>query len=902
MKLKKTVKKIAALGVGLGMMGATLLGAVATADLANYPSMFINTEGKFDGVFVVGKNAKAEDIIGQSLLASSIQSVAIKKVPIAGATATKTISGEKTEFGNKELYLNKSVGEVDSKFTDSDLPTLLKKGSYVDNEGVNKQTTDYEQKLYVPTHSEAKGQKDTLRIMHEQDDDAAPNSGVYLFIDDSSTYYTYNYTMKFDTPVLVDNTSSTSMSGDIEGTVMKIMGKDFTVVDIKYDTNDLKELKFLGGESVMWMSQGEKTTTSIDGTEHTIEMVDVTEVSTTGEITSCGFLVDGQSVWVDVGATETTSGVVIGVTDGKAIHSEKEDTDVCKVSIGAKIINIRDNAEIKIGDKKIRDVTDFYAMGYIDYNPQAANSAKMVQWGYAVNPDKDDLYLKAGDEMVDPVFGTIKIVFSELVEDAKEKIGVKTSGKTGEITFVNKDGKDIKINLKSSGDSSNIVYLGKTTTSTEVSDMMYLENTSCKATTSVSECKGAKFIVSAGSNCEAHLIRVSSIDLVDTKISFEDLTYGSETNDYDYTAGTAFDPGLSGVSDTIGMSVGATDINFTNLGTCYYKTSVNLLGDNLGSYLKMKTKNEGFVYLNYTSWAKAADASTQGNNFTHPRITNASFAEYYDTGSAIANSVFLGETNNQMLQVDFIYDTGSDNVLELVYDKSGLVLGTSDTKYAFAKNDMSDTDDDNRQTMTFKGTWVTIDDDSSKQSIVIEHPKRSTYGKVFFAATESAAEVSTAGTYTTEIQQIGVDQFKLDTEVADPTAVNVIAVGGPCANSVVSALMGNPADCVTAMGIEAGQGMLKLFEDATTAKIALVIAGQTAEDTRLASQMIANYGDYALKGDEVVAITVSASELSWKTKAEVAAAKAAAEAAAAAPVAEETVPAAGTTPAETTTG
>ena len=85
MNLKKTIKKVAALSIGVSMIGATLLGAMATADLGNFPTMFINDEGKFDGIFVVGKNAKAEDIIGQNMLVSALQSVAIKKTPIEGA-------------------------------------------------------------------------------------------------------------------------------------------------------------------------------------------------------------------------------------------------------------------------------------------------------------------------------------------------------------------------------------------------------------------------------------------------------------------------------------------------------------------------------------------------------------------------------------------------------------------------------------------------------------------------------------------------------------------------------------------------------------------------------------------------------------------------------------------------
>ncbi|MBS3122493.1 hypothetical protein J4434_06445 [Candidatus Woesearchaeota archaeon] len=898
MKLNKTVKKIAALSLGASMVGATLLGAMATADLGNFPSMFINADGKFDGVFVVGKNSKAEDIIGQNMLVSAVQVVAVKKTPIVGAAVTKTVS-DGYEIGNKDLYINKSVAAVDDKFTDSDLPTLLAEGTFIDNEGNNKGTDTYKQKITLPETTVPTGQAQTLRIVHEQDDDAAPNAGVYLFIKDSNTYYTYNYSLTFDSPINVDNSSSASMSADLEGTKIKILGKDYSIVDVKYTSSDMKEIKFLGGESLAWMSQGEKVTVKVSGTEHTVEMVDVTEVASSGEVTACGFLIDGQSAWIDKGTTETINGVVVGVTDGKAIHSEAQTTDVCQVAIGANSVLIRDNQEVKLNDEKISDVSNFYAIGYIEYALDGQEDWKSLS--YRVNPDEDKLYLSVGDEMVDPVFGAFKLVYNELVEGDKEKIEIKSSGKNAELKFLNKDSKEIKLDFKSSGDANNILYAGSTVTSTEVDDMIYFENTTCKGSSSVTECKGAKFLVSVGSNCEAHLIKVSNINTVDTKISFEDETYGTETNDYDYTAGTAFDPGLSGVSDTSALSftVSTTAINFTNLGSCY-TTDTTPVTNFTNPQVRMKTKNEGYVFINYSLSDQKGNNlyDTQGSNFTQPRINNISFAEYYDTGSAISNTVFIcGEssgacTNGHPLIVTPNYDSTSDNVLELAYDSRGLILGTSDTKYAFAKNDMSDTDDDNKQTLTFKGTWITLDDDSSKQSIVIEHPKVATYGRVFVAPTTATTAVSTAGTYTTEIQQIGVDQFKLDTEVTDVTAVNVVAVGGPCANSVVSALMGNPAECFTAMGIETGQGMIKLFEDATTGKVALVVAGQTAEDTRLASQMVANYASYALKGDEVVAITVNEAALSWKTKAELAAEAAAAPAPAVeeVPVVEETIP------------
>ena len=84
MEFKKAIKRIVALGTGASMVGATLFGAYA-ADLAQYPSQFIQ-DGKFTGVLVVGDKAAAEDVIGVSDIAVSLQFAATKPVAVGGST------------------------------------------------------------------------------------------------------------------------------------------------------------------------------------------------------------------------------------------------------------------------------------------------------------------------------------------------------------------------------------------------------------------------------------------------------------------------------------------------------------------------------------------------------------------------------------------------------------------------------------------------------------------------------------------------------------------------------------------------------------------------------------------------------------------------------------------------
>ena len=120
-----------------------------------------------------------------------------------------------------------------------------------------------------------------------------------------------------------------------------------------------------------------------------------------------------------------------------------------------------------------------------------------------------------------------------------------------------------------------------------------------------------------------------------------------------------------------------------------------------------------------------------------------------------------------------------------------------------------------------------------------------------------SSDVSVGGVVTEVVQKIDVGAVKLASEVTNPSANNLLLVGGPCANSVARQIMGvTSANC--AEGFTPGKAMIKLYEHAP-GKVAMVVAGATAVDTRRASQVVANYKDYAadLSGDEVEVTTVT---------------------------------------------
>ncbi|MBD3209544.1 hypothetical protein GF367_03955, partial [Candidatus Woesearchaeota archaeon] len=87
----------------------------------------------------------------------------------------------------------------------------------------------------------------------------------------------------------------------------------------------------------------------------------------------------------------------------------------------------------------------------------------------------------------------------------------------------------------------------------------------------------------------------------------------------------------------------------------------------------------------------------------------------------------------------------------------------------------------------------------------------------------------------------------------------LIAVGGPCVNTVAMDLMGDPEVCTE--GFSEGKAKIKLWESQN----AIMVAGMLAEDTTGAAQVLAAYEDYDLSGDEVEVITTDLTDLEVNT-------------------------------------
>jgi hypothetical protein len=150
-------------------------------------------------------------------------------------------------------------------------------------------------------------------------------------------------------------------------------------------------------------------------------------------------------------------------------------------------------------------------------------------------------------------------------------------------------------------------------------------------------------------------------------------------------------------------------------------------------------------------------------------------------------------------------------------------------------------DDDNDQTFAGyneSGVMITRDNgdsDTSKEvTMAVPESQREALIYVTSGATESASSTASGDMVAVEI----VDATKLDSEVSDVTAQNLIVIGGPCANTAAAALLGSSAENC-AEGFMPGTARV-VFKEHANGNVAMLVAGYSGDDTRLAGRVIAH--------------------------------------------------------------
>ncbi|MBN2112062.1 hypothetical protein JW707_03085, partial [Candidatus Woesearchaeota archaeon] len=500
MEVKKAIKKMVALGTGLALVGATIFGAAA-ADLSDYPSPMFIKDGKFNGIVVVGDSAAASDVIGSVDIATSLQysSTTVSEVSVGEAVVPTVSEGVRIAKSGDELNIGEDLNDVEDKFTSSDLPDVLPDGIFEDEDGGEE---DFEQTLELGADAEV--------LMFYQDDDDAPEAGMYLHVVKSGD--TYTYVLEFDDSI--GGTGDTDATEDVqellESATIEIQGNTYTITDVEHDDTDaITEITLQAGESTIWLEEGVELSKAVAGVSHKVVLEDVNE-----DEDKCGISVDGTLAWVDKGKTKTVNGMDIGVTDAIVVHSAGKDTDVCEVNLGASQLTLTDGKKVNVNGADIKgsEVT-------ID------KDGTTLEWdGLTVTYSADDdVYLAEGETWVDPVFGNFEMTFGGMTAVTEEMMLDLTGTKDAEFTFTNTEGDEVVIPFRYDVGTDTIMA------GTDVDELVLREGDTCSGTASVEDCEG-NFIFVVAPGGESRMMEIETIDVDDEEIVLNDLT-----KDKDYT-------------------------------------------------------------------------------------------------------------------------------------------------------------------------------------------------------------------------------------------------------------------------------------------------------------------------------------------------------------------------------
>jgi len=788
MKVKKTIKKIVALGVGASMLGATVLGAMA-ADLGDYPSPLFIEGGEFMGSIVLGDNAISADTLGAIDIATGLQYS-------GGASEVTVDDGVAISASGDEMNVNESIYDVDTALDGDDLPTILADGIFEESEGNNDNDQEYTQELAFFDG--------TGVLQLTQDDDDAPDGGLYVVFERSNSYPMYNYTLEFDDYMEFDNTSSTTTTNDLETAKIEIQGQLYTITSVKAGSDTkIDKLTLQAGDTTVWLEQGTPITRIVGGEEHEVELVDVNENED-----KCGIMVDTTLQWVDKGSSKKVNGVEIGVTDAIVVHSETKDTDVCEVNLGATEVEIEDGKEVEINGKDIDGSKAQF---------KESNAGQLEEIYISYVPE-DKIYLSEGDSVADPVLGNFEFSFANLNAKLTE-MDISVSGDDTVLTFNNVDGKEVKLPFYCSGNCDSlddIVYFG---TSADAEDRYYFAGGICAGTSSVTDCEGARFLVEEGK--ELHVIELDDIDLSDNKTTLKDITYGGSKTTSNSISGSEVSMSLPAGGSSVGLSLDTAAYTVTLATTGIVKPVDTFY-----------TEYEGLIALDglYVNGTTAA----QGN-----------------TTNVVYNvSIYVNETEGEVDSTSGNEDSRNDFYFTLYVDTDddefNVKAPTISSDVTYSAVDKGADNNDDRIYYTNYGTKVEYDNEN-KRSAKVWFPEEELSANVFVAPVGATVVGGGMGGASKKIE---VGTAKLASEVASLSAQNTVIVGGPCANEKAAEFLGVTQATCAEGAPEANTAVIKLKEYGDY--VAMLVNGYDAIDTRRASRVLANYGDYDLSGDEVV--------------------------------------------------
>jgi len=875
------IKRFVASSLAALMAGATFAGAALAATSVGGVLKTLGSQAAAGTPYlvVVGDTAAASDVVGAIDVASALAQQVTKEVAVPGVSVASLTGGVSLDTADTKLYLGDYVGSAKDTLTSNELSALLASGS-VEDEGGTKY--EYSQYLSFPKSGT------TYKITYDQEYVGGglkdPVYKITLGTSQPPSNYLVRAWVSFNKPL---NASKAV------GKEIKLFGKSFT---ISSETDNTKLVLF-GVSGKETIQAGESKTITVGGNSYTVKVIGVIDSS------SAVLEVNGVQKEVREGNTYDFAGTSVYVSDVFYVKVPQE-TGYVVVSIGADRYVLQQGYSIKQGSSG--NEVEIKGTKVVTLDPQNLSTLEIYFDGYSGETG----YIKAGSAFTVPVFG-FKVAYNGPASMPSETITISPGstsyyqlsltdkfGKSGTITWAyHSNSGDILAD--SNGDK--IAVVEGTSLQTASGEYHYtivnagvfphmLKVTSLDATTG----SGA----TSADTCKVEFQDVLS----GATYKFEG-TEGDGTNDNGITQGTLV---IDGQSYTVTCTDGSPDtvtITWSSTGKVVFPTLETKYGAKIalvspqtltdpslsdttaftsGKYLTLNLPNGHFIDIDVyktssngdtakyrvdshsasgTSLTANTGAAIKVGNIVYYLIWPTSGSEdvriSLDADQDVTSAEELavptvllieeqrkGENEGHAAIFPVKYDIGSDARLEL----GGGPSGSTVSLWVDGQSAVSTSSDKVTHYVTAWGTKV-VYDTSGAGTATITYPDSQVYHLVAVGENPSWTTAATeAGTYKT-YAPLSLPVAKLASEVtsADKTNANIVLVGGPCANSLVQALVdagkldgnftcagGTPGSAWTP-----GAAYVKVIDDAfATGKIALVVAGTNAADTRLATSLL----------------------------------------------------------------
>jgi len=849
MGFKKVIKRIVALGTGASMVGATIFGAYA-ADLADYPSQFIQ-DGKFTGVLVVGDKAAAEDVIGVSDIAVSLQFAATKPVSVTeGGTVTAEGDAWKVGTSTKILEMSETFVETLRNITtfidDAELDALAG-GTVTSSKG----DAPYEQFLYLLGPG-AGSALTSGYVLYVEDDEDVTADFLYFRSGDEIGRYLLEFTTALESDV-DDSAGTQTTSGlyltDIEDTTWTMFGKSYTVVQARRTStsttggNNIK-LILMGGAIKDTMLEGNTKTYTIDGTDYevTLDFVDAdsTKLTINGE---------GTRDMLDGDTDKMSDGITIGISEilyqnyAGGVHSVTFFLGAQKVELkDTNIDDVDQTSGLKVDDETIDGA-------FVVIEGTNDNSTFKINRVHINMTADDDFYVPAGGKLSEnPELDEPQVLFTSnwdieyrgLAEQPTETIQVQTSGnKKYKLKFMDGNGDEVSLPIAEAVAASSPVF-GEKNKQLIIQENRTITKNDYFVLTDVTENRGER---------KTFAMQYKGGDKVTADspvLKFKNLGSG-DTTDQTYknvSQGTPVGPAGGGVTELATLKIGGTDhIVYGVAGIKANDPDIIIDLDSSGAVTNTN--------VTITTWyGMEIDVTNASQRDPGSASVNDGTVIIFKTPDNSRDGASTRDNVESLQATDFVINITADSNTKVTF-------GTlSDHTVGQAGTSLSTITPDGETNVAYAytsyGAFITHETPASEPATLkIEYPKAQREAIVYITAgaTSFTQTAATTSTEAVTVQRIDVGATKLASEVPNINAVNSILVGGPCANAAAAEVMGSsPADCTE--GFEPGVGILQVW-DVGSGNVAMLVAGYNAVDTRNAAAVVANHGDYTFTGDKM---------------------------------------------------